>query len=87
MLLQTRNTTSILSLKTKMKNRKQQLLNDSALLSLRIEYLSKFVQSRMFSKLSVNDKELLQLQVYSMKALSSILKIRIDIVNSKSPAK
>ena len=70
-----------------MKNRKQQLLNDSALLSLRIEYLSKFVQSRMFSKLSVNDKELLQLQVYSMKALSSILKIRIDIVNSKSPAK
>lgn len=70
-----------------MKNRKQQLLNDSALLSLRIEYLSKFVQSRMFSKLSVNDKELLQLQVYSMKALSSILKIRIDIVNSKSPTK
>ncbi|WP_423810699.1 crAss001_48 related protein [Providencia rettgeri] len=66
-----------------MKNRSQQLLNDSALLDVRIRYLVKFIRSREFNKLPDSEKGLFESQLYSMKALSSILKIRVDIVNSE----
>lgn len=66
-----------------MKNRNQQLLNDSALLDLRIRYLVKFIRSRVFNRLPDTEKGLLESQLYSMKALSSILKMRVDIVNSE----
>ncbi|HHN8582596.1 crAss001_48 related protein [Providencia rettgeri] len=65
-----------------MKNRNQQLLNDSALLDLRIRYLVKFIQSRVYQKLPDSEKGLFESQLYSMKTLSSILKMRVDIVNS-----
>ncbi|EPL6456386.1 crAss001_48 related protein [Providencia rettgeri] len=64
-----------------MKNRNQQLLNDSALLDVRIRYLVRFIQSRVFNKLPDSEKRLFESQLYSMKALSSILKMRVDIVN------
>ncbi|WP_442959488.1 MULTISPECIES: crAss001_48 related protein [unclassified Providencia] len=64
-----------------MKNRNQQLLNDSALLDLRIRYLVKFIRSRVFNKLPDSEKGLFESQLYSMKTLSSILKMRVDIVN------
>lgn len=65
-----------------MKNRNQQLLNDSALLDLRIRYLVKFIRSRVFQKLPDSEKGLFESQLYSMKTLSSILKMRVDIVTS-----
>lgn len=66
-----------------MKNRSQQLLNDSALLDVRIRYLVKFIRSRAFNKLPESEKGLFESQLYSMKTLSSILKMRVDIVNDR----